>query len=87
MAERTHLRCLACGSLRMPAAFGIEDDARYAGDYAPVYEAELAVQTIGGRGRCSWAGQSLPMPFAEALRDRLKQALAQLELEIENPTG
>ena len=71
----------------MPAAFGIEDDGRYAGEYAPVYEAELAVQTIGGRGRCSWAGQDLPMPFAVALRDRLKLVLAQLELEIESAAG
>jgi len=68
----------------MPAAFGIEDDGRYAGEYAPGYETELGTQTIGGRGMCSWQFENMPLNLAEALRARLEDILALLKQEIES---
>ena len=81
MASRPHIRCLACGSLRLQAAFGIEEGT-YDPEEAPNYEPGLSVQEIGGRGRCSWNHGGLPLAEARALRASLAAAIDRLDEAI-----
>lgn len=75
MAVRYHVRCPSCGTPRPSEAFGISDD----GIEVPQYKPELAINRIGGRGRCTWDWQPLPRPWLIALRDNLRAALARVE--------
>jgi len=75
MAVRYHVRCPTCGAPRASEAFGIGED----GVELPEYKPELGVNTIGGRGRCSWEWRPLPRPWLVALRDNLRGALARIE--------
>lgn len=72
MAERIMLRCVACGSLRNDAAFGLNTKGEL--ENAPAYEPQRAVQTIGGRGRCSWAFSDVTPELAISLRAGLRAA-------------
>jgi hypothetical protein len=80
MAIREHLRCTVCGSLRKPEAFGI----RSADEFEPGirYESAVLVQELGGRGKCSWTTQALPTDVAMLQRQRMKEALDQLDAEL-----
>ena len=87
MAKRHHLVCSACGSQRVLNAYGISDQGEYDPSDAPVYETGYAIQTIGGRGRCAWEGQTFTPELARALRGRTKTALDQLDQELYECTG
>ena len=82
MATREHIKCPACGSQRQREAYGIESDGGYDPSTATGYPASLGVQTIGGRGRCSWEQQPLPAYLADGLRRRLHDVLQDLEREM-----
>ena len=82
MAEREHIRCICCGSLRLLGAYGIGDRGEYDPQDAPHYESGFSIQSIGGRGRCSWQHDSIPIHLAKALHARLTSALEQLQSDI-----
>lgn len=80
MARRQLIRCIVCGSLRALDAFGL--DSRGKPDTEPHYELHLAIQEIGGRGRCSWTFQDVPTDVAVEIRNRMKAALEQITEDL-----
>lgn len=82
MATREHIKCPACGSQRRREAFGIDEWAGYDPESAIGYEAQHSIQTIGGRGKCSWDHHDLTPHLAGALRARLHDVLRDLEREM-----
>lgn len=82
MAKREHIKCPSCGSQRQRDAFGIRSDGGYDPEKAIGYPASLSIQTIGGRGRCTWEKNPLPGFLAEGLRRRLYDVLQDLEQEM-----
>jgi hypothetical protein len=86
MAQLTRLRCPACGTPRNPAVFGIDgSDMSFVEDAG--HEAQVSIQTIGGRGRCSWAHFDAPLEVSVALCKSLRAALARLEAEVREAGG
>ena len=81
MAVREHIRCICCGSLRLPNAFGIDDHGQY-DPQSPPYPSGISIQTIGGRGRCAWEHHPIPVDLAKELYARLVSALELLHGDI-----
>ena len=52
MAERKHLRCTACGSLRTLDAFGINGDGEFEG--LREHETAAMVQSFNGKNGIRW---------------------------------
>ena len=80
MAERLRLRCVACGSLREHAAFGI--GSRGTLEALPDYELKRGKQTIGGRGKCHWDFGDVSPQEALALLEGLRSAANKVEDEL-----
>jgi hypothetical protein len=66
MAVRVLPRCLGCGAPRPLEAFQQE------------HTGEIRIQTIGGRGRCTWDTQPLDAETALVLYRRFKAAAQEL---------
>jgi hypothetical protein len=66
--------------MRKPVFFGIGPDGY--DPSAPIPDAHVGVQEIGGRGRCSWDRRPLSLEDAQALRARYAAVVAQLDAEI-----
>lgn len=69
------LRCPGCGTPRTLDAFQLDAED-------PPYELLLGFNHIGGRGRCTWEWEALPLDVAKKLRRRLRRILKKLDEEI-----
>lgn len=85
MATLTYFKCMACGAMRRPAAFGIDDEGDLVAD--EVYEGQVGYQEIGGRGQCHWERHPLSIDDARTLRERYAAVVAQLDAEIAEAIG
>jgi hypothetical protein len=84
MAARCeHIKCPACGSQRQPEAYSINARGNYDPNLTDAYEAMLCTRIIGGRGRCEWIREDLPLNLALSLRARLRAVLGDLERQLQ----
>lgn len=79
---RLHLRCPVCSAQRTFATYGISPTGEVV-TTEPV-SITMSVQYLGrGRKQMWWeTGLTVPLPVAQALRERMRIALAQLDAEI-----
>jgi hypothetical protein len=70
------IRCPACGALRPSASLGLDDDGQALD--TPLHDTQVAINTIGGRGRCTWEFHRPARSVLIILRDRTAAALARI---------
>lgn len=75
-----HYKCIACGSMRDPGAFGIDANGYDPAAQLPV--AQVAIRYLQGYRKISWERHPLSVDDAKALRARYAAAVAQLDAEI-----
>lgn len=78
--ERVHVRCTACGSLRGPDAFGLNDEGEFEGP--PVYATATKTRLRNERGRIEWEETPISIETARALLVCLEAAAKRLRVEI-----
>jgi hypothetical protein len=82
VARVERLRCPACGLVRSPKHFGINEEGEFDPELLVHHDLVLRVDTIGGRGRLTVEHEPLPLPLARALRDAIAATLERLNAEI-----